>query len=189
MHLGKVEAPPPPSPSHSSILCVLIKILISGNEVDRNFSVLAKLFKESEIRSVDELSEIVRNAPFVPKAICTNLFYIFDWKQFIMNKFAKTPLEHHSFYHSFQFTSEGGQAKFRAKLYPQDTEYGPETGIQLIKSGTEFEAVGPAILFYSITKHHINKYHEISTEHPHHVPSGGRESCDKVCPSADLSPL
>ena len=45
------------------------------------------------------------------------------------------------------------------------------------------------ILFYSITKHHINKYHEISTEHPHHVPSGGRESCDAVCPSADLSPL
>ena len=119
-------------------------MLIAGNEVDRNFSVLAKLFKESEIRTVDELIEIVRNAPFVPKAICTNLFYTFDWKLFIMDKFAKTPLEHHSFYHSFEFVSEGGQAKFRAKLYPQDTEYGPETGIQLIKSGTEFEAVGPA---------------------------------------------
>jgi hypothetical protein len=107
--------------------------------------VLAKLFKESEIKCIDELVEIIKKAPVVPpNAVCSNLFYIFDWKNFIKNNFANTPLEYHSFYHSFKISSEDGQTKFRGKLYPQDTEYGPDTGIQLIKDGTEFEAVGPA---------------------------------------------
>ena len=96
------------------------------------------------MKCVDDLMEIMKNAPFAPKATCINLFYIFDWKRFVLNKFAKTPLEYHSFYHSFQFVCEDGKAKFRGKLYPQDTEYVPECGIQLLKEGVEFEAIGPA---------------------------------------------
>ena len=92
---------------------------------------------------MDELLELMKTAPLVPKATCSNLFYIFDWKNFIQNKFANTPLEYHSFYHSFQLIREDGQVKFRGKLYPQDTEYGPESGIQLMKKDVEFEAVGP----------------------------------------------
>ena len=118
--------------------------LFSGNDVDRMFSVLAKLFKENEMRSIDDLVKTIENAPLVPKPVCSNLFYIFDWKAFIQNKFAKTPLEHHSFYHSFKFSSEEGKTAFRGKLYPQDLEYGPKTGIQLIKDGTVFDPVGPA---------------------------------------------
>ena len=116
---------------------------ISGNDVDRNFSILAKLFKEREMMCVDDLLETMKNAPLCPKAICSNLFYIFDWKKYIQNKFAKTPLQHHSFYHSFQLVCEDGKAKFRGKLYPQDAEYFPENGIQLMKEDLEFEAVGP----------------------------------------------
>ena len=112
--------------------------------MDRMFSVLAKLFKESEMRSIDELVQTIRTSPLVPTPVCTNLFYIFDWKSFIQNKFAKTPLEHHSFYHSFKMSLEDGRTAFRGKLYPQDTEYGPKTGIQLIKGGTVFDPVGPA---------------------------------------------
>ena len=62
----------------------------------------------------------------------------------IQNKFAKTPLEHHSFYHSFKFSKEEGKTSFLGKLYPQDLEYGPKTGIQLIKYGMVFDPVGPA---------------------------------------------
>ena len=89
------------------------------------FSVLAKLFKESEMRSIDELIQTIKTAPLVPKPECTNLFFTFDWKSFIKDKFAKTPLEFHSFYHSFHFSKEDGKTKFRCKLFPQDTELLP----------------------------------------------------------------
>ena len=108
------------------------------------FSVLAKLFKESEMRCINELVHTIKNAPLVPKPECTNLFYVYDWKSFIEKKLAETPLEHHSFFHSFKFSKEAGKAILRAKLYPQDTEYGPKTGIQLLKENIEFDPVGPA---------------------------------------------
>ena len=111
--------------------------------MDRNFSILAKLFKERDVKCIDDLIDIMKNAPFNPKASCFNLFYVFDWKKYIQDKVARTPLENHSFYHSFKIVCENGQAKFRGKLYPQDDEYIPETGIQLLKEGIEFDAVGP----------------------------------------------
>ena len=107
------------------------------------FSVLAKLFKESEMKCIDDLVKTIEAAPIVPPPVCTNLFFVYDWKSFIQKNLAKTPLEHHSFYHSFKFSKEGGKTKFRGKLYPQDSEYGPPTGIQLIRDGVEFSAVGP----------------------------------------------
>ena len=110
--------------------------------MDQTFSVLAKLFKESEMRTVDELIQTIQKAPLVPRPECRSLFFIYNWKDFIKNKFAGTPLEFHSFYHSFKFSKEDGKSKFRCKLFPQDTEYLPPTGIQLIKDGTKFEPVG-----------------------------------------------
>ena len=88
--------------------------------------------------------EIIKSAPIDPTPTCTNLFYTFDWKSFIMGKFARTPLEHHSFYHSFAFTKEASKVKFRCKRYPQDQEYIPFNGIQLLIDEFEFSPVGPA---------------------------------------------
>ena len=116
---------------------------IAGNDVDRNFSVLAKLLRESEVPCIDDLILLIENAPLVPKPECRNLFYVFDWKSFIQTKFARTPLEHHSFYNSFKISKENEQTKFRAKLYPQDAEYAPTDGIQLLKTGIEYSPVGP----------------------------------------------
>jgi hypothetical protein len=107
------------------------------------FSVLAKLFKESELRCIDDLIRTIEAAPISPSPVCKNLFYTFDWKGYIQQKLAKTPLEYHSFYHSFKFSKEEGKSKFRAKLYPQDLEYGPSNGIQLIRDGVQFSPVGP----------------------------------------------
>ena len=94
------------------------------------------------MRSIDELVQTIKMAPIIPKPECTNLFFIYDWKSYIQTKFAKTPLEFHSFYHSFKFSIEEGKSKFRCKLFPQDTEYLPPTGIQLIKDGVQYESVG-----------------------------------------------
>ena len=107
------------------------------------FSVLAKLFKESEMRCINDLVQTIQTAPIVPSPVCVNLFYSFDWKNFILPNLAKAPLEHHSFYHSFKISKEEGKTKFQGKLYPQDLEYGPASGIQLIKDGVKFSPVGP----------------------------------------------
>ena len=117
----------------------------SGNEVDRMFSVLAKLFKESEMRCINDLVQTIQTSPIVPSPMVVNMFYSFDWKTFIQSKFAKAPLEHHSFYHSFKISKEEGKTKFQGKLYPQDQEYGPVSGIQLLKEGVEFSPVGPTV--------------------------------------------
>ena len=93
--------------------------------------------------SIDELIQLIESAPLVPKPECRNLFYVYDWKSYVQNKFARTPLEHHSFYNSFKISKESGETKFRAKLYPQDPEYGPLIGIQLLKPGIEFSPIGP----------------------------------------------
>ena len=50
------------------------------------------------MKSSDDCTEIMKNAPFVPKAEAT----IFDWKKYVQNP-------------------------------PQDTEYVPECGFQLMK--------------------------------------------------------
>ena len=96
------------------------------------------------MKCIDDLLELMKTGSFSSTPICSNLFYIFDWKKYVQNKFARTPLEYHSFYHSFQFVCEDGKAKFRGKLYPQDAEYVPECGIQLMKEDIDYEAVGPA---------------------------------------------
>ena len=83
------------------------------------------------------------NSPITPKPICEHLFYTFDWKKFIEEKLSKVELKYHSFYHSFQVLREkDGCVAFRAKLYPQDEQYGPSEGIKLLKDDIEFEEVG-----------------------------------------------
>ena len=114
-----------------------------GNDVDRMFSVLAKLFKESEMRCIDDLMRTMEESPISPSPVCSNLFYAYDWKSFIKPNLAKSPLEYHSFYHSFKLSKEGGKTRFRCKLYPQDSDYFPPTGIQLMKNDVEFSPVGP----------------------------------------------
>ena len=116
----------------------------TGNAVDQLFSCLAKVFKESEMKSIDDLIDKIVDSPIIPKPTCTNLFFIYNWKGFIQEKLSETKLENHSFYHSFKFDQEKGKTLFRAKLYPQDREFGPEEGIILLKSGIEFLSVGAA---------------------------------------------
>ena len=120
----------------------------TGNSVDQLFSCLAKVFKESEMKSVDDLIDKIENSPIAPKPVCTNLFYIHAWKEFIEGKLSKTKLENHSFYHSFKISKEISNEKektlFRGKLYPQDAVFGPKEGIVLIQDGTEFDSIGAA---------------------------------------------
>ena len=122
---------------------LIIIFPFSGNEVDRMFSVLAKLFKESEMRCIDDLMRTMQESPITPSPVCKNLFYAFDWKKFVKPNLSNIPLEYHSFYHSFMVSKEGGKTRFRGKLYPQDTDYSPPSGIQLMKDEVEFSPVGP----------------------------------------------
>ena len=111
--------------------------------MDRNFSTIDKLLKETEVSSLDDLVQLIESTPLTPKPVCKNMFYIFDWKSFIADKFSKMTLENHSFYHSFQFCKENGTTKLRAKPYPQDTDFVPSSGLALIKSNISFIPVGP----------------------------------------------
>ena len=50
-------------------------------------------------------------------------------------------LRNHSFYNAFQFKKENGSVKLRCKKLPQDLEWKPPTGIQLIKNDVDFVPV------------------------------------------------
>ena len=63
--------------------------------------------------------------------------YTWDWAAFIKDHMAKD-LRNHSFYNAFQFRKENGSVKLRCKKLPQDLEWKPPTGIQLIKDGVDF---------------------------------------------------
>ena len=81
------------------------KKLISGNEVDQLFSILASEF-QSEILTVDDLKEKILNAPISPKPECCHLWYIFGWRDYISDHLADEPLQNHSRFNSFKIIGE-----------------------------------------------------------------------------------
>ena len=56
---------------HKKIMC-----FFSGNEVDRNFSTIDKLLKETEVSSLDDLVQLIESTPLTPKPICKNVLHI-----------------------------------------------------------------------------------------------------------------
>lgn len=107
-------------------------------QVDQLFSILCRVLK-SEIRCPDDLKKKIQEAPIIPKPDVEDLFYIWDWRQYIQPKLSGRPLQNHSFYHSFLLKKTDGIVVFRAKQYTQTPEWGK--GIKLLKDGFESSPV------------------------------------------------
>ena len=116
----------------------------TGNSVDQLFSILTQEFKKSEIKTLEELEEIIIKSPMSPKPEVERLIYIWDWKQFISGHFSEKDLHNHSFYSAFSIVKEDGITKLRVKRLPQDKVWFPPTGIELIKQNINFEPIGSA---------------------------------------------
>ena len=116
----------------------------TGNNCDQLFSILTQEFK-SEIKSLEELFDKMKSAPIEPKPEVESLLFIWDWKGFISPLLSKKELKYHSYYHSFQVKKEDYVVKFRAKYMPQDTEWTPLGGINLLnRADIVFEPVEAA---------------------------------------------
>ena len=115
----------------------------SGNQVDQCFSILTAEFK-TEIRTVEDLFLKIQDSPITPKVEVEHLWFIWDWREFISKHFSDQMLQNHSHYHSFQLKREGDQIALRAKKYPQDRVWSPDTGIKLVKSNIVYDPVDVA---------------------------------------------
>ena len=113
----------------------------TGNAVDRQFSVIAQELKKSEVKTLEELISIIAKS-IKPAPKVESLKFTWDWKTYIEAHLASPKLNNHSFYNAFRITKEGSIAKLRLKRLPQDQEWLPPTGIQLIKPNIQYEAVG-----------------------------------------------
>ena len=112
--------------------------------MDQLFSILAQSLK-TEIRCIEDLFAIIENSPITnPKPTVEHLWYIFDWQNSIKDSLTDKQLENHSFYNSFRIQKSEGHVMLQAKPLPQDSEWGPPTGIQLLKSGIDFPPVSAA---------------------------------------------
>ena len=111
----------------------------TGNSVDQLFSILTQEFKKSEIKTVDELIEIIQKSPITPQPSVESLNYTWDWKNFVTGYLTGKQLENHSFYNAFNIVKEGKKTKLRAKRLPQDQEWFPPTGIELIQQNIPFD--------------------------------------------------
>ena len=99
-------------------------------------------FKKSEIKTIEELVDIVENSAILPKPKCGSLDFIWNWRDYI-DPFL-TALKNHSFYNAFKFSKENGQVRMRVKRLPQDSVWEPSTGIRLLKQSPSYEPVGCA---------------------------------------------
>ena len=112
-------------------------------QVDHLFSILTQSLK-TEIKCIEELFSIIENSPVSPKPSVEHLWYIYDWQNCISGCLTVKQLENHSFYNGFRIKRCQGNVILQAKPLPQDVEWEPKTGIQLLKPGTEFPPVGAA---------------------------------------------
>ena len=99
---------------------------------------------KKNIYTIEELSQTLSEAQIKPKPVVKNLLFVYDWKAWIETKFTRIPLENHSFYHSFMFSKEKEKVRLRVKKLPQDTEYSPPTGIQLLADVINYSDVDVA---------------------------------------------
>ena len=110
-----------------------------GNEVDQVFSILSGELKKNEISTLDDLKNVILNSPIEPKPVVRSQMFTWDWKANVEGHL--NPLENHSFFNSFSFKKEEGVVCLRYKKYPHSPEYGPEKGIQLMKSRVDSSPV------------------------------------------------
>lgn len=75
----------------------------------------------------------ITSSSIKPEPSCTELQYIWNWRDFIIPKMTKKKLANHSFLHSFLIKKENGVALLRARKYPQDAcDWLPKEGINLL---------------------------------------------------------
>ena len=111
--------------------------------LEASVSMLTQSFK-TEMRTLEDLKEKIITSGIKPLPDVEVLEYIWDWKLFVLDKLTKEELRNHSNYHAFNIKKEGGFVKLRGKRYLFDEDWTPETGIRLLKEGTEFSTVSPA---------------------------------------------
>ena len=104
------------------------------------FSIISRELK-SEMRCLDDLIKRMKEAPITPKPEVEELLFTWDWRGFVTPKLTGKTLKNHSFYHSFLLKKENGRGMFRAKKYPQYTEWIPQGGIRLLREAVEFSSV------------------------------------------------
>ena len=89
----------------------------TGNSVDQLFSIVTQSFKNTEIKTLEELVERVRNSGISPQPEVVIMKYIYDWKSYVMgehgNRLSDQQLGNHSFYGAFNLQKEEGNVKFR----------------------------------------------------------------------------
>ena len=120
--------------------------MFQGNEVDQLFSILAQKFKNSEIRTYEELKEKITSSGIKPEPCIEEVEYIWDWKVFVLDRLTKEELRNHSHYHHFQIRKEGGDVKLRGKKYSFNDEFYPTSGIKVLQDSIDFEPVQVAPL-------------------------------------------
>ena len=109
--------------------------------MDQKFSIISQDLKKSEIKTLEELIQLILNSPIHPKPKVKLLTYIWDWKAFVSDHLTDKKLENHSFYNAFKFVKEDGVTKMRVKPLPQDTEWLPPTGMRIIKENITYDPV------------------------------------------------
>ena len=125
---------------------VRLKTLCFGNEVDQCFSIIAGELKKKTVKTLEELTAIIKNCPIEPKPTCESLPFIWEWRDYSKTLLTQTKLENHSFYNSFRFSKDQTTTKMWVKRLPQDRIYTPQEGIQVIRSNCTIENV-PAASF------------------------------------------
>ena len=83
--------------------------------------------------SPDDLLDKIRNSAIIPSPLCEELFFIWNWRDFVKPNMTENKLKNHSFFHSFLVKKENSVGVLRAKKYPQDTQWRPDDGIELLK--------------------------------------------------------
>ena len=68
-------------------------------------SILTQEFKKSEIKTVEELIQLIENSSIKPKPDCETLEYIWNWRDYISGYLSDKELQNHSFYNAFRVHS------------------------------------------------------------------------------------
>ena len=113
----------------------------TGNAVDQKFSIITQELKKHEVKTLEELIELIRESPISPKPEVVSLKYTYDWKSFISGHLSDKKLEYHSHYNAFNVVREAGQTRLRVKRLPQHTQWWPPTGMNLIQDNITYEPV------------------------------------------------
>ena len=85
----------------------------------KKFSILTQVFKNSEIRTIEDLMDLIRKSPMDPKPDLHHLWSVWDFKSWADDNLSGKKLRNHSFYHGFKINRENGFTKLRAKALPQ----------------------------------------------------------------------